>query len=685
MTSLPADKQSLVIIGGGFAGATLARRAERLLDRSTDVVVISRDNHMVFTPMLPEVAGRSVSVANIAVPGRSTTKRTTWIEAIVTSIDESSRKIGYRRRNGTTSEVTYSHLVVACGSEATLESIPGLNAYALTVKTAGDALQLGNEVIARFEEADSEPDPAKREALLHAVVIGGGFSGVEVAGQLNDLMTKLLPSYKGLQDTKPRVTVLQQGSKVLPEFSHESLSDFTLRKMRDSGIEVQLKTSAVEVADWSVILESGERIRSRLIVCTIGTHASLLVTNLGLKLEKGRIVTEEDMRVAGRSNLWAIGDCAVIKNAFDGKPSPPTAQFALRQAAQLAQNIRLVMDGKSTKPFRFRPQGLLASIGRGNGVAEVFGFKFSGFIAWMLWRGVYLLKIPSLSSKLGVALDWLTSAFFPPSMAQINLPGLALPQRAHYAKDDLVFESSSAPDKAIFIESGCARLHLGDSDHVVALLKKGDYFGGAAFGNSQSPSPHHPTVRVMADTPLDVMEVDEQSVAHFAEAFSPLKATLAEASKVRSILARLLWDQSQDRDLAELKVGQVLDTNIPLMDCRLQIGEALHTFAAAESGYWVVDGNRKLIGYLGRIELYEGLANHPPESPISDAVRETPAPVSVDQDLFSATVCLLRSQLHKIPVVDTDGRILGLYDLLHLIRRLEPAASPASTSNYVAQ
>jgi NADH dehydrogenase len=451
--------QRIVIVGGGFAGVTLAQQLESMSDASTEIVVISRDNHLVFTPMLPEVAGRSISPVHVAVPGRVATKRTLWIEATVTAVDLKNEQLQYSLSDGRFVSLSFKHLVLACGTDANQEAVPGLSAHSFSVKTVGDAVQLGNELITRFEQAASEPDIEERQKLLHVVVIGGGFSGVEVAGQLRDLMREIHPFYPQLKQVIPAVTLIQHGDRVIPELNHQSLSDFTLKKLRQNGIEVFLRTAAAEITTRGVVLKSGRLLPSKLIVNTIGTRPVDLISRLGLELDRGRIKTDPSMRVPDTGNLWALGDCAVTINAFDGKPTPPTAQFALREARQLARNLVRTILGEPTKPFRFRPQGLLASIGRNNGVAEIYGIQFSGRLAWMMWRAVYLSKIPTLSTKIGIALDWIISALFQPPIARIRMPSAAQAGREHYATGD-----------AIQIVTGSAWLRMGGLEYIDPTL-----------------------------------------------------------------------------------------------------------------------------------------------------------------------------------------------------------------------
>ncbi len=399
----------------------LAQKLERLLSAQTEITVLSAENHLVFTPMLPEVVSRTISPLHVVVAGRQLTRRTRWLEARVSRIDRKNNEAHYVRADGTAASLRYTHLVLACGSATDLAEIPGLASRGYPLKTVIDAIVMGNELIGNFEAAATEADASERRRLLTTVVIGGGFSGVEVAGHIADLKRAIHRFYPELKHEKPQVVLLQKDKHLLPELQHASLSKFTLQKLRQNGIKVRLETTAKKVDPVAVHLTSGELIESKTIICTIGTETHPLIKELGLPLEKGRLKCAPDSRVEGTTNLWGIGDCALLSNIYDGKPCPPTAQFAIQQARQLAENLKRTLQSTPTAPFRFRPRGMLASIGHRNAVAVIYGVKLSGFAAWFLWRGIYLAKLPTFSRKLEVALNWLGQIPFPPNIVQLRL------------------------------------------------------------------------------------------------------------------------------------------------------------------------------------------------------------------------------------------------------------------------
>jgi NADH dehydrogenase len=414
--------ERVLIVGGGFAGVTLAQRVERLLPRSTQVVVISDQNHLVFTPMLPEVAGRTVPPFDTVIAGRQLTRHTRWIEGRVHAVDRGERIVHYRRLDGDDASLSYSHLVLACGSVADMSEIPGLASRGHPLKTVLDAVIIGNTIIAAFERAAAAADAATRTRTLTVAVIGGGFSGVEVAGQVASLLQAIHPLYPELHDARPHVTLLHSGHHLIPELHDLSLSSYTLKTLRRHRVEVQLRTRVLSVDDEGIRLESGGHIDAATIICTVGTATHPLIASLHLRLDRGRLPTDAGMRVIGADGLWAIGDCALVPNARGGQPSPATAQFAVQQARQLARNIARDARGEPSLPFDYRPRGQLAAIGAHQAVAVIYGVKVSGFTAWLLWRAVYLAKLPTWRRRVAVALSWTMAIPFAPNVVQLRIP-----------------------------------------------------------------------------------------------------------------------------------------------------------------------------------------------------------------------------------------------------------------------
>jgi NADH:ubiquinone reductase (H+-translocating) len=417
MTHPDVATKNLVIVGGGFAGVTLAQHLERKLPTGWRLTLVSQENFITFNPLLPEVVGASILPGHVIAPHRQMIHCSHVCMAQVTEIDYQTKVVHYLGEGS--GMLRYDQLVLACGVNANLDLVKGMAQHALPLKTLGDALFLRNRIISRLEQAELQPDPVARRWLTTFVVIGGGFSGVETAGVLTDFLRASLKYYPRIKRDDIRVVLLHGQNRLLPELS-ASLGEFAGRKMRMHGLDVRLEARAARIDDRAVTLASGEIIPAGTVVCTIGTMPNSLVTDSPLPKEKGRVKVDADMSVPGFEGVWAIGDCAAVPNKLDGKISPPTAQFADRQGRQLAANIAARLRGAPTREFSFKPVGQLSTIGHNKAVAEMFGIKLSGFIAWLLWRGVYLLKIPTFSRKSRLFLEWNWAMFFPPDISHLG-------------------------------------------------------------------------------------------------------------------------------------------------------------------------------------------------------------------------------------------------------------------------
>jgi NADH dehydrogenase len=417
MTSSQPLLRNLVIVGGGFAGITLAQQLEHRLPPGWKLTLVSQENFITFNPLLPEVVGASILPGHVIAPHRQMIHCSNVCMAQVTEIDYAAKQVHYLGEGS--GVLHYDQLVLACGVNANLDLVKGMSQHALPLKTLGDALFLRNRIVSRLEQAELQPDAQARRWLTTFVVIGGGFSGVETAGVLTDFLRASLRYYPRIQPDDIRVVLLHGQNRLLPELS-ASLGEFAGRKMRMHGLDVRLEARAARIDDRAVTLTSGEIIPAGTVICTIGTQPNSLVTDSPLPKERGRVKVNADMSVPGFDGIWALGDCAAVPNKLDGKISPPTAQFADRQARQLAGNIASNLRGRATTAFSFKPVGQLSTIGHNKAVAEMFGIKLSGFVAWLLWRGVYLLKIPTLARKSRLFLEWNWAMFFPPDISHLG-------------------------------------------------------------------------------------------------------------------------------------------------------------------------------------------------------------------------------------------------------------------------
>ncbi len=408
---------NIVIVGGGFAGITLAKRLERYLPKNREIYLLSRENFITYNPLLPEVVGASILPGHAVAPLRQMVKRTQIRMVTVTDIDLHAKRVKYYSEDDGSLE--YDQLVIACGVDANQAIVPGMADHGLPLKTVGDALYLRNRVIERLEQASMQRSPERLRSLLTFVVVGGGFSGVEVAGELFDFLSSAVKYYGNVTREDCRVIILEGDDRLLKELS-PSLGETTLQAMTKRGIEVCLNARVRSVEEGSVRMSSGDVVEGTTVICTLGTVPQSFTEKLRLPKQRNRIQTNPDMSVPGFAGVWALGDCALVPNAWDNSLSPPTAQYADRQARQLARNISARLRGEPTRPFSYRQIGQLASIGHNKAVAELFGRRLSGFIAWLLWRGVYLLKMPTLARKVRVFLEWNWAMFFPPDIAHLG-------------------------------------------------------------------------------------------------------------------------------------------------------------------------------------------------------------------------------------------------------------------------
>ncbi|MDB6110259.1 MAG: Pyridine nucleotide-disulfide oxidoreductase, FAD/NAD(P)-binding domain protein [Pedosphaera sp.] len=411
----------VVILGGGFGGLYAALYLDKTLARRADVEVtlISRENFFLFTPMLHEVASGDLHPGDIVNPIRRIIRHIKFVAAEVQAIDLSARCV---RCVGGVARLTlgfeFDHLLVALGSETNFFDLPGVSEWAVTMKSLIDAAMLRNRILALLEEASLHTDPAVRRRLLTFVTAGGGFSGVETTGAINDFVREAVRYYPELTEDLIRVTIVHGGEFLLPELG-EKLGRYAERKLCERKVEV-LKGVHVASYDGSLVtLADGKSIPAATLIWTAGIKTSPAIADLPCRKERGRLAVNEFLAVPEHPGLWAVGDCAAVPDARTGKSHPPTAQHGLREAQVAARNIEAAILGRPLRPFTFKMLGQLATIGRRTGVAMIFGVKFSGLLAWLMWRTIYLLKLPRLSKKLRVMTDWTLDLLFARDLEQM--------------------------------------------------------------------------------------------------------------------------------------------------------------------------------------------------------------------------------------------------------------------------
>src|SRR2546429_1849421 len=422
VTRRPCQKR-IIILGGGFGGVYAAMRLEKLLARESavEICLVSRDNFFLFTPMLHEVAASDLEITNIVNPLRKLLHKVEVLVGDVHQIDLSAKRVSISRSfHNHPQQIGYDHLVIALGSVTNFYNLPGIAELAVPMKSLPDAIRLRAQIIRHLEEANSECNPTDRQSLLTFVVAGGGFAGVETVAALNDFVREALPFYPNLCEDMLRVMLVHSGSVILPELG-ENLGRYTQEVLARRGVEVLLNSRVKSMTENSVFLVDSVAISSSTLVWTAGTVPSPLILSLPCTKERGRIRVNQFLQVSDWPDVWAVGDCAFVPDIRNsGMSHPPTAQHAIREGKVVAQNIAAALLGRPLKSFSFRTIGLLASIGRRTGVARIFGFNFSGFFAWWMWRTIYLSKLPGLDKKVRVAFDWTLDLIVPKDVCAVH-------------------------------------------------------------------------------------------------------------------------------------------------------------------------------------------------------------------------------------------------------------------------
>jgi NADH:quinone reductase (non-electrogenic) len=408
------NTQRILILGGGFGGLYTALGLEKALARDSglEITLVNRENFFLFTPMLHEIAASDLDFTHIVNPLRKLLNKVEFFHGEVQAIDLQSRCVlvfhGPERHPHT---IEYDYLVISLGSTTNFFGMPGLQDKSVAMKSLGDAIHLRNHLIDLLEEADFECAVGAREDLLTVLVAGGGFAGVETVAAVNDFLRGALRSYPHLTKNLIRVVLVHPGQVVLPELGAK-LGLYAQEKLAKRGVEIRVNVKVKGISDNKVALDDGTTIKANTVVWTAGTSPSPIIESLPCAKQQGRLVVNQFMEVPGYTGVWALGDCAAALDPRTRKPYPPTAQHAMREGKIVAKNIVATIRGGKKKAFEFSTIGLLAAIGRRTGVASILGVNFSGFVAWFLWRTIYLSKLPRLEKKVRVALDWTLDLLF---------------------------------------------------------------------------------------------------------------------------------------------------------------------------------------------------------------------------------------------------------------------------------
>ncbi len=432
-TRLVRNKKKIVILGGGFAGVECARKLESEFARDSDIelVMVSEDNFLLFTPMLPQVASGMIETRHIVLPIRTICEKTKFYEGRVKNIDPYGKLVtlwGTGDKRGIS--IHYDFLVVALGSETNFFGMVDVEKNAYTMKTLNDAVMLRNRVIDMLEQAENETNPILRKSFLNFVVVGGGFAGIETAGELMDLLLDARKYYPTIHKEDLKVVVLEALPMILPGFN-QKLAEFAKEKMVERDIDIRLKTAVTSFDGNEVTTKKLDEnpkhdseidaIRTKTLIWTAGVTPVNTIKRSMFKTEKGKVIVNEYLEVPDFPGVFAIGDCALFLDPETQRPFPPTAQIAEAQAKTTAANLKALIRKAPKEKFEYHSKGQMAIIGKRTGIATFMGMNISGFWAWLIWRNVYLSKISTLDKKVRVFLDWTIDLFFDRDISRLKM------------------------------------------------------------------------------------------------------------------------------------------------------------------------------------------------------------------------------------------------------------------------
>ncbi|HET6517470.1 MAG TPA: NAD(P)/FAD-dependent oxidoreductase [Nitrosopumilaceae archaeon] len=424
------DKKRIVVLGGGFAGVECTRHLESYFKNNPEIelVLVSEDNFLLFTPLLPQVASGMIETRHAITSLRTIVHKTKFYEGRIKNIDPYGKIVnlwGTAEKRGIS--LHYDFLVVALGSESNYFGMADVEKNAYSMKTLNDAVMLRNRIIDMLEQAENEENPILRKGMLTFVVVGAGFAGVETAGEIRDLLADVTKHYPHINDDDVRVIILEALPNILPGFE-ESLAKFSRKKMEQRGIEIKLKTAVtsfdgteVKIKKLSEGDEMINAIQTKTLIWTAGVTPVNTIKRSLFKTERGMIIVDDFLQVQDFPGVFAIGDCALFINPETKRPFPPTAQLAEAMAKVAAHNLKALITSGSKQKFTYKSKGQMAIIGKRTGIATILGMNTAGFWAWLIWRNIYLRKIPKWDKRIRVLIDWTVDLFFGRDISRLKI------------------------------------------------------------------------------------------------------------------------------------------------------------------------------------------------------------------------------------------------------------------------
>ena len=501
-----AGPPRVVILGGGYGGVYTALALQKAARRGLmQLSLVSRDNFFLSQPMLAEVVSGSIEPPHIVSPIRRLCPHCDFHQAEVEDVDLDRRQVVIRYPDQPNFRyISFDHLVIAVGGSTDLSRIPGMAAHSFSFKTLGDAIALRGHLIGVLEKADVQEDAGRKERLLTFVVAGGGYTGVEVAAEINGFVREATRSYRHVDQAEVKVLLLQGASRILPELD-EGPAAFSHRVLERKGIEIRLNTRVAGATPEGVVLEDGATIPAETLVAAIGAAPNGVLEKLPCPKDQwGRLIADQSLAVVGYSGLWAVGDCAAIPDTVKDGTCPPTAQYAVREARHLAKNIMAAVKGSRVRPFSHRSLGVFVPLGRFSGAAQIMGINVSGLLAWWLYRTYYLFQLPRLKRKIQVLFDWNLELLFRRDIVHLDFTRSQRTTRSHYEPGQIVFNQGDLARGFYIILDGQVQVlrYRSGVEELVATLGPGEYFGEISllFGVR-----HTATIRALTTVDLLIM------------------------------------------------------------------------------------------------------------------------------------------------------------------------------------
>lgn len=527
-------KKRIIILGGGFGGVYTAMQLEKHFTAEErdhwEVCLINKENYFVYQPMLAEIVGGSVDLFDTVSSIRRLLPKTNLYIREIEKIDIPGKKVILTPKfSHREEEIPFDHLVIALGTVTDFRDTSGLHEHALPFKNLADSVVIRNRVIEAVETAAQETNEERKRAMLTFVVGGGGYSGVEVAAEINDLLHSLVKKYP-IDKRLCRVVLVHSKDRLLFTELSPQLGEYSGKLLQKRGVEIRFNCRLATATPYEAVLKDGERIPALTVISTVPSSPNPLLLELPLPMERGKIKADLTMQVEGTDNIWTLGDCSWIPAPHGEGICPPTAQFAIRQAKVLGDNIYASIKGKPKKKFDFKALGSLGALGHKRAVAEILGYKFSGVIAWLLWRFIYWMKLPGLDRKLKVALSWMLDSIIPIEPVQLKITPTSGIARLHFEPGEIIFSEGDVGDFLYIVVKGEVEIlkEKDGKEEKIATLHQGEYFGEMALLNEKRRGA---TVRCI--TPVDVLALKKNDFGALIANFADLRTSFEDTDKQR--------------------------------------------------------------------------------------------------------------------------------------------------------